>query len=220
MNDDTAFARTRGSKLPRASRMAPDARREHLLSAAIRVLAAKGIGDSRHSDLAQAAGVAVPTVFHYYPTKACLHSAVFSEIARFLLEDIVAPQFDSAASAPVVIENILMTFCDAIDTHPDHVRVWLEWSVSIRAGVWDAYLVFYRQALAAIGALIDRGQAQGAIQAQIDSDAAARVIVGLAHMIVQMKFSGSARAQVIHTVHSLVHGYLEVSPRPPGRTDN
>lgn len=83
----------------------------------------------------------------------------------------------------------------------------------------DAYLVFYRQALAAIGALIDRGQAQGAIQAQVDSDAAARVIIGLAHMIVQMKFSGSARAQVVHPVPSLVHGYLAASPRPSGQTD-
>ena len=200
--------------------MAPDARREHLLRAAIRVFAAKGIGDARHTDVAHEAGVAVPTTFHYYPTKADLQSAVLNQVSRFLLEDIVAPQLAIAASAPELIENILMTFCDAIDANPDHIRVWLEWSVSIRDGLWDSYLVFYRKALTIIGALIARGQAEGAIKPHIDTEDAARVLVGLAHMIVQMKFAGSTRTQVIHTVHSLVQGYLEAHPTPTEHANN
>ena len=220
MSDDALFAPARSPRLRRAARMAPDARREHLLRAAIHVFAAKGIGDARHTDVAHAAAVAVPTAFHYYPTKAQLLRAVLGEISRFLLEDIVAAHFASRDPAPAVIERILMTFCDAIDTHPDHVRVWLEWSVSIRKGLWNSYLVFYRKALALIGALIERGQAEGVIEAQLDVEDAARVIVGLAHMIVQMKFSGSSRTQVINTVHSLMHGYLEAHSRPTGLAGN
>lgn len=192
----------------RATRMTPDARRQMLLGAAIRVFAARGLGEVRHADVARAAAVAVPTTFHYFPTKHDLVDAVLEEISRFLLEDIVAPHAAQSEPAPLVIERILMTFCDTIDTHPDHVRVWLEWGVSRRAGVCDLFQSFYRQSLLAIARLIERGQAEASIAATLEVDAAARVIVGLAHMIVQMKLSGSTREEVTHTVHSLVRGYL------------
>ncbi len=194
--------------------MAPAARREQLLACALRTFAAKGFGETRHTDLAQVAGVALPTIFHYYPTRAELTDAVLSEVSRFLLQDIVAPHFESDTPAPLAIEQILMSFCDAIDTHPHHVQVWLEWSVALREGLWERYLVFYRGALDGIGRLLARGAAEGSIAADLDREDAARVIVGLAHMIVQMRCSGSTREQVDHTVRSLIGGYLQ---RRPGR---
>ncbi len=197
-----------GRRLRRAARMAPDVRREMLMRAALRVFATRGLGEVRHADLAREAHVAVPTTFHYFPTKTCLLTAVLDEVARFLLEEIVAPHVANADPAPVVIERILMTFCDSIDTHPDHVRVWLEWGVSRREGVWDLFLIFYGRALLAMSELIQRGQSEGTIESTLDVEAAARVIVGLAHMIVQMKFSGSTREAITHTIHSLVRGYL------------
>ncbi|MGE3771769.1 MAG: TetR/AcrR family transcriptional regulator [Gammaproteobacteria bacterium] len=189
--------------------MAPSARREQLLACALRTFAAKGLGETRHTDLAQAAGVALPTTFHYYPTRGELTEAVLDEVSRFLLDDIVAPHSAAATPAAVAIEQILMTFCDAMETHPDHVRVWLEWSVALRDALWQRYQKFYRGALAAIGRLLARGVDDGSIAADLDRDAAARVIVGLAHMIVQMRLSGSTRAQVDHTVRSLIRGYLQ-----------
>lgn len=192
--------------------MAPTARREQLLACALRSFAAKGLGETRHTDLAQLAGVALPTTFHYYPTRTELTEAVLAEVSRFLIEDIVAPHFESTTPAPQAIEQILMDFCDAIDTHPDHVRVWLEWSVALREGLWEHYLVFYRRALDGIGRLLARGTAEGSIAPGLELDDAARVIVGLAHMIVQMRCSGSTREQVVQTVHSLIHGYLQRQP--------
>jgi TetR/AcrR family hemagglutinin/protease transcriptional regulator len=112
-------------------------------------------------------------------------------------------------SAPNSIEAVLMAFCDSIDSDPDYVRVWLEWSVSIRAGLWESYLRFYRKALAGIRTILERGVDASSIRADLDLDDAARVIVGLAHMVAQMKFSGASREQVVRTVHSLVQGYLE-----------
>ena len=81
----------------------------------------------------------MPTTFHYFPTKTDLVSAVLDEIARFLLDDIVAPHAISPDAAPLVVERILMSFCDGIDTNPDHVRVWLEWGVSRRPAVWELH---------------------------------------------------------------------------------
>ena len=61
------------------------------------------------------------------------------------------------------------------------------------------------------------------IESTLDVEAAARVIVGLAHMIVQMKFAGSTRGDITHTIQSLLRGYLvghggaAVSPATPVR---
>jgi TetR/AcrR family hemagglutinin/protease transcriptional regulator len=208
MRSVTSQAPSRTARRTRAVRMAPDRRREQLLAAALRLFAAKGFGPARHSDLAEEAGVAVPTVFHYFPTKGDLVAAAVAEVQRFLLDEIVAPNFDEDAPAPIIIERILMAFCDAIDTHSDHVRVWLVWSVALHEGLWDSYLEFYRAALSRMQALVHLGKRQHTIDPELDEEDAARVIVGLAHMIVQMKFSGGTREQVVRTVHSLVYGYL------------
>ena len=198
----------------RAARMTPAARREQLLDCALRSFSQKGLGDTRHTDLALLAGVALPTTFHYYPTRGELTDAVLDEVSRFLIEDIVVPHFESGVPAPLAVEQILMTFCGAIDTHPHHIRVWLEWSVALRDGLWERYLVFYRKALDGIGRLLARGAAEGSVAEHLNRDDAARVIVGLAHMIVQMRLSGSTREQVVQTVHSLVQGYLQRRPDP------
>lgn len=203
-------------KLPiraRAARMHPDARRELILAAAIRVYARRGLGDTRHSDVAKEAGLAVSTAFHYFPTKTDLLSAVLDEIARFLLKDVVASHASAKDAAPVVIERILMTFCDTMDSHPDHVRVWLEWSVSVRGEAWAAFKTFYQHSVESMARLVRRGKQEGSVEPELRVRDAARVIVGLAHMIVQMKLSGSPRREIEHTVHSLVHGYLEAAPR-------
>ena len=194
---------------PRASRMDPQERRRHLIAAALRTFAARGIGEASHSAIAREAGVAVPTAFHYFESKEALVEAVLDEVSRFLLDDLLAGNDDPAESAPNVIANIHMSFCDAIESHPDYIRVWLEWSVSIRDGLWDSYLGFYRGALAGMREIIERGQRDGSIRADIDIDDAARVIVALAHMTVQMKFSGATREQVEHTLRSLMQGYLQ-----------
>ena len=132
--------------------------------------------------------------------RADLQGAALAEVKRFLLQEIVEPYLESDVPAPDSINRILMTFCDAIESHPHHVRLWLEWSVSIRKGLWDPYLVFYRAALDAIGRILARGTREGSLATSLDLEDAARVVVGLAHMIVQMRFSGSDRDQVVHTV--------------------
>lgn len=193
----------------RASRMDPEARRRQLIAAALRTFADRGIGETSHSALAREAGVAVPTAFHYFESKEKLVEAVLAEVSRFLLDDLLAGNDKPDESAPNVIANIHMSFCDAIETHPDHIRVWLEWSVSIRHGLWESYLDFYRAALAGTRAVLERGQRERSIRTEIDIDDASRVIVALAHMTVQMKFSGATREQVDHTLRSLMQGYLQ-----------
>jgi len=196
------------SKAPRAARLSPDARRQQLLGHALEVFASKGLSAARHTDLASAAGVSLPTTLHYFPSREVLVNLVLAEVSRFLLEDILATQAKQHRAATDAIAAVLLGFDDAIETHPHHVRIWLEWSVAVRGELWPPYLEFYAGALRGVGQLIARGKRQGAIARSVDGKDASRVIVSLAHMIVQMKFAGSTRAQIAHTVQSLVLGYL------------
>lgn len=193
---------------PRAGRMPPAARKEQLLKCAIKVFANKGIGEAVHADVAAYAEVSTPTTFHYFRTRNDLVFAVLDEIHRFLIEEIVvthySPDLDGAAS----IEDILMTFCDAIQTKPEYIQVWLEWSVSITREIWPRYLKFYRSAIKGVKIVLKRGIEDGSVKPQIDLDDCARVIVGLAHTVAQMKYSKCSRKTIQHTIHSLVSGYL------------
>ncbi|MFT4585265.1 MAG: TetR/AcrR family hemagglutinin/protease transcriptional regulator [Gammaproteobacteria bacterium] len=192
--------------------MSPDARRRQLIQAALATFAARGIGETNHTALALEAGVAVPTVFHYFSTKDDVIDAVLKEVSRFLLDDLLAENDQPDVAAPTAVEQVLMSFCDAIDTHGHYIRVWLEWSVSIRDGLWPSYLEFYSSARSGIRKILERGIAESSIRYDIEIDDAARVIVALAHMIVQMKFSGSSREQIVQTVHTLLGSYLQ-SPK-------
>jgi len=196
------------SQRVRAQRLSPELRKEQLLQCALQVFSEKGLGDGKHTDLAQVAAVAVPTTFHYFPTREDLINATLDEVARFLIEDIVIRNVDLNNPAPLVIKQILLCFADAIETYPYHIRVWLEWSSSIRDGLWDRYLAFYKNAIRRIKAVLNAGKKDGSVHQQVDCDDAARIIVGLAHMITQMKFAGNSRATIEHTIDSLVRGYL------------
>ena len=196
------------SPRPRAARLSPDARRELLLQHALAAFADKGLSAARHSDVAALSGVSLPTALHYFPSREALRARVLDEVSRFLLEDVLAVAAARYTPATEAIVAVMLGFDDAIETHPHHIRIWLEWSVAVRGDLWPSYLEFYAGAMKGIGLLLARGKRQGCIARQLDSKDAARVIVSLAHMIVQMKFAGSARAQIAHTVRSLVLGYL------------
>ncbi len=188
--------------------MASAERRGQILGYAIAESAERGLGHARHSDVARAAGVAVPTVFHYFRTRADLAEAVIAEVERLLFADIVAPHFAAAVPAPAALTGILLAFADAIDTHPDYIRVWLGWSTAVRGEYWPAYLRFHQRAMRDVSAKIEEGKRAGTLSADLDTEDEARVIIGLAHMIAQMKFAGNERTAVERTVRSLIEGYL------------
>lgn len=192
----------------RAVRMSPEARKTQLLACALRICAEKGIGEAYHSDVAELSGVSVPTTFHYFPSKENMVDSVIEEISRFLIRDVVERHFEDSASAPDIIVSILMDFCDTIDRHPDYIQVWLEWSVATRGRLWASYLEFYKRATGGVEVVLLRGAKEGTIGKKVNVELAARVIVGAAHMIAQMRFAGSSRDDVLETVTSLVDGYI------------
>ncbi len=195
-------------KRPRARRLPPEERRAQLLGCALSVFAEHGLGEARHAEIANQASVSVSTVFVYFPTREALVEAVLGEVARFILDEVVAPLQASPAPAPKIIRETALAFANSIDTHPDHARVWLDWSTAVRDRVWPRYLEFQGRILDAFARALERGQREGTLDPHLDVEDAAHLIVGSAHMIAQMKFTHRDPDRVEHFIDTLTRAAL------------
>jgi len=197
----------------RARRLSPAERRTQLLTCALRVFARRGMGEARHAEIAKEAGVAVPTVFFYFSTRAELVDAVLSEVERFY-----CAMADEIHSQPLPAPQILLghgfAFADSVDTHPDHARVWLDWSTAIRDEVWPRYLSFQAYVVRVLEKTIRRGQHEGDFATDVDPEDNAHFMFGSAHMIAQMKFTRQAPERIERFLHTLVRIAIGGFPLP------
>src|SRR5210317_91983 len=109
----------------RAAQMQPEKRRKQLLRAGVTSFATKGIGGTKHADLARACQVSVPAVFSYFPNREALVSSVLEEVGNAVIENALTPalslpkQEQLPATAPLFIEFA--------QRDPEYVKVWLMW---------------------------------------------------------------------------------------------
>ncbi len=173
----------------------------------MRVFARRGIGGARHSEIAQEAKVSVPTVFFYFPTREALVKAVLDEVARFLT-DMTVEIHASQGPAPEIVLAHAKAFADSVDTRPDYARVWLDWSTAMRDEIWPLYLKFQENVVRLIANTIRRWQRErGLPEEEAEDDA--RLIVGSAHMIAQMKFTRCSPEKVDHFLRTLVRSAID-----------
>ena len=173
---------------PPRRRLSPAARRAQLLDCALAVFAERGLGRAGHARIAEAAGVSVPTVFHYFPTREALVDAVLDQVEEYfiaLAEDVY--RGDGGTAQRLVAHG--MAFLAAVDSHPHHIRVWLDWSTAIREHVWPRYLAFQERLVALVAAAIEAGRAGGELSDRVEPESAARLFVGNAHMAAVMSFA-------------------------------
>jgi TetR/AcrR family hemagglutinin/protease transcriptional regulator len=191
----------------RRTRLAPETRRAELLSIALAVFARRGLGEARHAEIASEAGVSVATVFVYFPTREALVDAVTGEVGRFFL-DMAARVHAQALPADRILLAHIRAFADSLDASPHHVRVWLDWSTAVREQFWQRYLEFLDRMLAIMRSTIERGQREGDIAAEADSDNQARLLVGSAHMLALMKLAGSPPEKLEHFFATLLSAVI------------
>jgi TetR/AcrR family hemagglutinin/protease transcriptional regulator len=191
----------------RRRRLDPATRRAHLLVCAMNVFARRGIGRGTHAEVAKEAGVSVPTVFSYFPTRSALVDAVLEEVERFLL----AMGERTCAAAPdarAALLELADGFTNALRDEPDTIRVWLDWSTAVREDVWPAYLRFIERMLGMVSDTIARDIVAGRVAPEVDPADAALIFVGEAHMVALMHFSGVAPERIRRFLARAVAGAL------------
>jgi TetR/AcrR family hemagglutinin/protease transcriptional regulator len=174
-----------------------------LLACALRVFARRGLGEARHAEIAKEAGVAVATVFFYFPTRADLVRAVLEEVERFYC-DMANRVHGQSLPAPRILLEHGIAFAESVDTHPDYARVWLDWSTAVRDEVWPRYLEFQKYVVKVVERTIRRGQREGLFAADVNPEDNAYLMFASAHMIAQMKFTRQSPERIERFLHTLV----------------
>jgi TetR/AcrR family hemagglutinin/protease transcriptional regulator len=177
------------------------------MKCALRVFARRGIGAARHAEIAAEAGVAVPTVFAYFPNREALVREVLREVDWYLADMV----WSAVGAGETVFEKLLSVvraFAERVESDPDTMKIWLDWSTAMRDEVWPLYEDLQRRVIVHFVDLIRAGQEQGEVDPAVNPEVAAYMVVGGGHMIAQMKFTGRAPADVEEYLETLVLGAL------------
>jgi TetR/AcrR family hemagglutinin/protease transcriptional regulator len=173
-------------------RLAPEERKRLLLNDAVEVFAARGIGRGGHTEIAEMGGVSVATVFNYFNTREELVDAVLEQIETQLLA--LAEEIYSRNDTPLdAIQNHIKAFLDMCETNPAYVKVWLEWSCSIRGDIWPQYIKFQNKLLDMMAKKIDRAIKSGELAPGLSASERARWVLGNSQMLVSMAFDPSGK---------------------------
>jgi TetR/AcrR family hemagglutinin/protease transcriptional regulator len=150
------------------------------------------------------ADVAVSTVFVYFPTRDDLVGAVLGEVER-LYVDLAERVHTSERPAPELLLAHASAFADSVESHPEHARVWLDWSSAVGVeDLWPRYRLMEERVVSTIAQTLTRGQREGTILREITAEDGARIAIGAAYLIAQMKLSRRPEADVARFVGALV----------------
>jgi len=173
---------------PKRTRLNPEMRQAQLLECAVTAFANKGIGRAVHADVAELANVSVPTVFNYFRTREDLVDAVLTEVERFYLE-VATKAHNSGLGAVDALNEHGSQFVSAAIDHQQYVKVWLEWTSSLRDDVWPRYLVLHNRVINQIARSIQKGIDSGEVTVGLTARELAMIFMGSAHTIAMMVYA-------------------------------
>ncbi|KLV06250.1 LuxR family transcriptional regulator [Photobacterium aquae] len=155
---DTILKKTR-------TRLSPEKRKEQLLDFAIDVFARRGIGRAGHADIAEMANVSVATVFNYFPTREALVEQVLNEIEeQFRL--MLTENLNNETSFKEQLTQICYRLIDEVIEDKDWVKVWFEWSTSVRDEIWPHFINKNKKHFTYITEQFDNAGLSGALSGQ------------------------------------------------------
>jgi TetR/AcrR family transcriptional regulator, hemagglutinin/protease regulatory protein len=199
----------------RAAQLPPEERREQLLQCAIKVFAELGIGSAGHAQVAKAAGVAVPTVFAYFPTRIALIQAVTGEAEKYVFDMLRKYTAESPQlSAFERLYGLLSYWAKSTDTHPDLIKVVSNWSTSFQPDVEPLFQDYFSRVIKALAAIVREGQKNGEFGKDVDPLDAALIIQSSGNLISHLKFSKYSSARLTKYLVDVIRGALQTSLSP------
>ncbi|RVX48014.1 TetR family transcriptional regulator [Nonomuraea polychroma] len=184
-------------------------RRERLISAGYRAMVRSGLEGARTRDIAAEAGITVATLHYYFPTKNDLVRAVLEHTIR---EQMLAPLRLDADwdDGPAALRTMLTGLSRQAEAEPGRFRLLNEmtWAAredaELRAmlatwhGAWHETIVEWLRA----------GQRDGRVRGDIDTDAAATMIVYLVlGMVMRPPLPAGVEEHVSDELHRLLAAF-------------
>jgi TetR/AcrR family hemagglutinin/protease transcriptional regulator len=155
-------------------------------------------------------------VFKYFPTREALVDAVLGRVERRLLKFVRDAHAD-APSAREALHTQVRNWIRIAREEPEFVKIWLEWSASVRDDVWPRYLKLENRVNRIIVQTLERDPTPLRIKA-ID---AARAAHSTAYMALHMIFADGAFDEaeefMLNAIDVLI-GFGDGAPSPQEST--
>lgn len=165
------------------TRLSPEKRKQQLLDYALDVFARRGIGRAGHADIAEMANVSVATVFNYFPTREALVEEVLSQVeSQFnILVNHCLGEADKTLSAR--LNCISHNLIDAVIEQKDWLKVWFEWSTSVREDIWPHFITGNKKSLKQITEMFEQAIESGEITADRDPKQLCGLLHGICYVL-------------------------------------
>lgn len=199
-------------KLRRASQLSPEQREQQLLQCAIKAFADNGIGRANHAQVAKLAGVAVPTVFSYFPNRESLVDAVLEHIEATLLGIVSAEADNHDITAFQKLLTLLSDYIDSIDDNPDLVKVFLDWTTSYEDSLAAKFQTYLNKLVVILSAIIEEGRSKNEFGPDVNPVDASLMIYSSANVLAQIQFYNidvDVRHYIINLIASVLHLKLD-----------
>ncbi|MGH7805147.1 MAG: TetR/AcrR family transcriptional regulator [Candidatus Binatia bacterium] len=191
---------------PRAPRMDAEARRTHLVAAAIKAAGRRSVAAMTIDDVAREAGVSKAAVFKYFADRDALVSAVLDEVGRFTLERV--ERVRASTSDPVrFLVNLSIAYAASLETHLDYAKIALSPVTQDRAvggRLGGIFLGF----VALVEDTIREGIRQEKIPSDIDVELAAWTFAGYSATVAAAKHFGKPPEWIYHLQIALLRNLL------------
>ena len=193
---------------PRAARLPPEERRALLTAAGVRVLARRGIGAARPTDVAVEAGVSEATVYSYFPTREALITAVLDEVARYYLDLNAGVLSQSDRTLAARLRELIARVSASVERDPDYARVWLNWSSAIRADTWPSFLEIEALIVGGVATAVRSAPRSERTTIDVHPEDLGRLLLGACEMIVRMQFAERSPVEVRRFIRSVLDKLL------------
>jgi AcrR family transcriptional regulator len=173
--------------------MLPEERKKQLLRAGVESFACKGIGATKHADVARMCKVAVPTVFSYFNNRATLVNAILQEVGTSILENVIEPAL--ALSDPLArLPGTASLYIDYASREPDYVKVWLMWSMHFAPEIQAQFREFENRLILSMAEIIQAGSSNDDPNQDIHDRA--RLVIASSSFLAKMVFDGVAEERM------------------------
>ncbi len=158
-----------------------DAKRELLISVAVKVFARKGFHASKMQDIADEAGIGKGTIYEYFKTKDELFLAVYDK----WMDDYEAAMnkaVESHSNPITTADAIIDTAIEFYETHAEHAAILLEfWAHALRSD--DTHFLEricqMKSKLAEIGSSITKKLIKLKAFTEVDVESFGRLVIGI-----------------------------------------
>lgn len=152
-------------------------RRQEIVEAATKLFATSGFRSTSMDDLAEAVGLAKPTVYHYYKGKADILGDIHESFIRRVISKHEA-RVAIVSSPKLQLLGIIQDIFEFIEENASHVRVFYEQQQELAPARRDAIYKLRSQYTLMVEDVITRGVEVGEI-AEVSPVLASRAVFGM-----------------------------------------